>query len=216
MNNQAVIATAQQTLLAHGVSQLPIRVYPFCDRMGIHCKLYHPKDDNDGCCGIRNNTVYIFIAERFTPTTKKDLRHTAEYRRFTTAHELGHALRGHVGPWSWTDEDSNVHHIAWCGITQKQFDTKRIYYKEMEQEADDFAAELLMPQCVLLTLGVTSAKEIAQLCETTYPDALRVWKRIRKRLKQGIGLTPTEYRVVGRFSEYIRQHHNRKAASANV
>lgn len=194
MNNQAVIETAQQTLLEYGVTQFPIRVSPLCDRMGIHCKLYHPKDDNDGCCGIRNNAVYIFIAERFAPTTKKDLRHTAEYRRFTAAHELGHALRGHVGSWSWTAEDGTVHHITGHRMTSKQ----------IEREADDFATEFLMPQCVLLSLGITTTDEIMRLCEVTKPDATVALKRLNKRRRQRIPLSPLETQICAQFHDYIK------------
>lgn len=198
MNYPTVTESARKALLQYGVKEFPIRVSPLCEKMGIHCKLYKPDSDNDGLCGIRNNTVYIFIADREAPTTKKDLRHTAEYRRFTIAHELGHALRGHVGGWSWKDEDGNVHHFAWCGITQKQFETKR-RYKQMEQEADDFAAEFLMPQCVLLALGVTEAEEIARLCNVTYPDALRTAKLIKQRVRCNSTLTDTEKALLRQF-----------------
>ena len=189
MNTPTATESARQALLQYGVTQFPIRVSPFCEKMGIHCKLYHPKDGNDGCCGIRNDTVYIFIADREAPTTKKDLRHTAEYRRFTAAHELGHSLRGHVGSWSWVSEDGTVYHITKHGMK----------YKQMEQEADDFAAEFLMPQCVLLALGVTEAEEIARLCNVTYPDALRTAKIIEHRVQCNNPLTDTEKALLRQF-----------------
>lgn len=207
MNTPTAIESAQQTLLQYGVTQFPIRMYALCEQMGIHCKLYHLKDGTDGCCGIRNKIAYIFISERDTPVADEsggggyctilkgtpyafvDQRYTTQYQRFTAAHEVGHLLRGHVGSWSWVSEDGTEHHITERGMK----------YKQMEQEADDFAAEFLMPQCVLLALGVTEAEEIARLCNVTYPDALRTAKLIKQRVRCNSPLTDTEKALLRQF-----------------
>lgn len=52
---------AQRVLLEHGCTELPVRVYSLCERMGIRCKLCYTKEGNDGCCGIRKKIAYIFI-----------------------------------------------------------------------------------------------------------------------------------------------------------
>ncbi len=60
-------------------------------------------------------------------------------RRFTLAHELGHILLGHL-------------------------DSSNIPDEAIEQEADDFASELIAPSTVLHFCGVSSPREIATLC----------------------------------------------------
>lgn len=196
--------TAQWVLLEHGCTELPVKTYPICERMGISSKLYYSADDN-----MRNRKPYIFTRKRSSakigggyctilkgkPYSFVDNRRCIEYQRFTVAHELGHIMHGHVGAWQWVSEDGVLHVVT----------DRTIPCGEMEQEADAFASELLMPECVLMLCGVETAEEIAVLCKTLPEDAEPVAERIRQRRQKGESFTPMEQRIVQRFLEYIQR-----------
>lgn len=73
---------------------------------------------------------------------------TPERIRFTVAHELGHIVLGHVSPGGITIANREP---------DPQDDPKEI-------AANQFAARLLAPACVLWGLDLHTAKEIAQVC----------------------------------------------------
>ncbi len=200
---------AQRVLLEHGDTELPVKTYPICESMGISSKVYYPTDDSNGCYGIRNGKPHIFTSKRNPsrngagyctilkgkPYSFVDNRHCIEYQRFTVAHELGHIMRGHAGSWQWVSEDGAAHVVT----------GRTISYSRMEQEADAFAGELLMPECVLMLCGAETPEEIALLCKTLPEDAEPVAERIRQRKRSGQQLTLTELQIVRQFAGYIQR-----------
>lgn len=166
------------TLLQQGVHSLPIRTAQLCDKAGIVLRLYEPKDGNEGCCGIRYGIPRIYINKNRNP----------ERRRFTTAHEIGHVFCGHVGKYG--------------PLNRTRFGTGNA----IEREADAFATELLMPECVLMALGVTTTAHIMRLCNVSYPAAFYTAKRLERRRAQNERVTAMEQLICTQFGEYISQN----------
>lgn len=180
--------TAQRVLLEHGCAELPVKVYPISIANGVKVKLSAPnamRDRGGGIVLAIGQKVYILV----------DPGYSYEYQHFTAAHELGHILRGHVGSWQWVSEDGAAHVVT----------GRTISYSRMEQEADAFADELLMPECVLMLCGAETPEEIALLCKTLPEDAEPVAERIRQRKRSGQPLTLTELQIVRQFAGYIQR-----------
>lgn len=81
--------------------------------------------------------------------------------RMTVSHELGHIFLGH-----------DVEYAEYFGI--REF--KKIPVSE--RQADDFAARLLCPACVIWGLGLDSAEKIASYCRVPLSLAKKRYKRI--------------------------------------
>lgn len=172
---------AQHVLLEHGISALPFGVGDLCRAIGITAKLTEPfrlREWGGGMCYLEMNTPYVFI----------DPSYCKDYQKFTAAHELGHLLLGHVGSW----EDAK-------GM---QCPTENC----IEPDANAFAEELTMPECVLMSCGITTVRQIKKLCRILPADSKQVAERVRQRLKSGDPFTPTEQRLVRQFADYIQQH----------
>jgi len=138
---------AWEFLLREKVNELPLKVSDICAKLGIALKSYRSTDGNCGFCNIVDGTPYIFV----------DSGCERFIRRFTAAHELGHILLGHVGEFMQLN------------------DLRSGYTRDHERAADAFAMRLLAPACVLWGCGVSSASEIAKLCDLSlYTAELRM------------------------------------------
>ena len=172
---------AQHVLLEHGISELPVSVGNLCRAVGITAKLTEPfrlREWGGGICCMEKNMPYVFI----------DPSYCKAHQKFTAAHELGHLLLGCVG--SWTSMDGIQYPSINC----------------IEPDANAFAEELTMPECVLMSCGVTTTRQIKKLCRILPANSKQVAKRVRQRLKSGESFTPTEQRLVRQFADYIQQH----------
>lgn len=100
----------------------PVPLQEICKKLGIHLSYIPASDDLSGRIYL-NNTIYCIEA---------NLRHSESRRRFTIAHELGHYClhKGFLNSVGTILERS----------------TRSIVIRDKEIEADEFAAELLMPQ----------------------------------------------------------------------
>lgn len=97
--------------------------------------------------------------------------------RFTIAHEFGHLT---------------LHHI------------KELKREEFEQEANMFAARILMPLCLLKECHVKTAEEIANLCHTSIESARYRAERLKYILGRNMFYTsPLERQVAIQFRNYI-------------
>ena len=166
---------ALKVLLKYGVKELPVLVSPLCEQMEFVLRLYKPKDGNEGCCGIRLGKPRIYVNENFSP----------ERRRFTTAHEIGHIVLGHVGKYK--------------GGPRKRIKSA----KTIERQANVFAAELLMPQCLLYILNVQSVSAVQRIFGVSREAAFYAFMGLQRRRKAGVRLSKLEKRVCRRFlAEY--------------
>ena len=113
--------------------------------------MLRPKES--GCCFINKQGKWIIVY---------DDSETPDRIRFTIAHELGHILLGHELE-------------AGFGHFRRIAEGKPI----TETQADEFAARLLAPACVLWALGVSSTEDIAALCGISHKAAAIRSKRMK-------------------------------------
>lgn len=147
---------ARAVLRECGLGQLPIRPETICKRKGIHYS--HDAELPEGIWGalMRKDGEFVILVSAGCPT--------AEHRRFSAAHELGHYhLPGHLEVLL----DSGVHH---SGPAYSSTDP-------LEQEANAFASELLMPKPLVASIllqtdtGLPSVRALAQECEASFTAA---------------------------------------------
>ena len=103
----------------------------------------------------------------------------AERQRYTIAHELGHYLLGHLS-----------------GASDQS---------EREYAAERFAADLLMPACVLWGLNLHTPEEIAKSCKVSVQAARIRAERIAVLYKRDVFLShPLEKQVYNNFRHFIQ------------
>jgi Zn-dependent peptidase ImmA (M78 family) len=173
-----------QVLIAVKADCLPIRLSVIAKFYGIqilsyaHTNIVAPSDD--GFSLKKDGRCIIYYNE------KKPLHR----QRFTIAHELGHCLLGHL-----KDIDQ-----TFCRNTESDVSDP------MEQQANVFARDVLMPAIVLHSLGVNSAGEIAKLCNVSMQSAEIRWKRLQElNTRNKFNLCYLEKQVCNNFKEYIKQ-----------
>ena len=80
-----------------------------------------------------------------------------------------------------------------------------------ETQADEFAARLLAPACVLWALGVFGADEIAELCEISHKAAEFRAKRMTVLKERNMFLThPLEKQLFKAFEPWILRQKSNK------
>lgn len=172
---------AWQILRREKICALPVDAVETCKRLGIKV-LEHTELDpkvGDGLSCILGGVPYVFIRSG----------QSRQRRRFTVAHELGHILLGHVGKYQLVNREPSPHDDP------------------VEQAANIFAARLLAPACVLWGCRVSSAAEIAALCDISTTAAGIRWERMQELYKRGEFLTSDiERKVYRQFKRYIRGH----------
>lgn len=182
---------AWKTLIECGISSLPVRPSEICRHYNwvladyIDGKrsiellgLSELREKTDGFCAVTENHVYIFY----------DSSLTVGRQRFTVAHEIGHLILGHVGPGTATVENREP-----TGAE-----------REEELQANQFAARLLAPACVLHELGATEPEEIRRLCGISKQAAKIRAERMQELERRGRYYTSKlECRVVRQFESYI-------------
>lgn len=171
---------AWEILLREGVRALPVDVLEICRRLGIVVQQYDELySEGDGFSTVIDGVPYICIRRG----------QSWQRARFTVAHELGHILLGHVGKYTLVNREPSPHDDP------------------VEQAANGFAARLLAPACVLWGCRVSSAAEIAALCDISAVAAGYRWERMQVLYARGKFLTsPAERRVYKRFSRYINSY----------
>ena len=134
------------------IRSLPIDPYDICERVGILVK----EDDCEGYTGM-----LLVVGEKALISVKSSIREQSR-KRFTVAHELGHYnIPEHLADgrtyFKCTDKDLDT------------FDKKG----NLESEANEFGAELLMPTFIYQELvnarkpGWDNIKELAVISQTS-------------------------------------------------
>ena len=181
---------AWRVLLKCNVQTLPVDLRVVCREMG--CRLYSYQNGanlirifrlekqtalSDGFTFIYDNVPYIFYCDTITESRQ----------RFTIAHELGHIALGHLEGAGYAVSRSGK--------------------SDDETQANQFAARLLAPACVLNALDAVTPELIASLCGMSKEAASYRAKRLRQLRKRGKFLVhPLERRVLRRFRSFIQSH----------
>lgn len=186
---------AWQILINHKIAQLSVKVSDICMANQIKVISYKSGYEFIKDCGLVRNTVssdgftfgkMIFYNEQCS----------IPRQRFTVAHELGHILL-HNGQ----------------GVYNREPSEKDI---PIEAEANVFASRILAPACVLWGIGVTSAKQISEMCNISMQSAEFRFKRLselyerekqfmREYNKSCFLMSPLERAVYNQFSDFINR-----------
>lgn len=180
-----------EVLIRNNVRELPVKIAPICRNYGIRVRSYQDSTDvleklnlmdmmdrTDGFLTYISGKPVIFYDQRCVPGRQ----------RFTIAHELGHYLLGHVQPGQVTA----INREPAPGDSPQ------------ERQANQFAARVLAPACVLWGLDLHSADEIAAACGISRAAAAFRAERMRELYRRGKFLTaPQERQVYRQFENFI-------------
>lgn len=157
-NYQNARDAAWKILLDCKIDRLPVDLNLVSKALGVctasygaNCALIQRKDlsaivaRSDGLSFFAGNMPVVLYNETCTP----------ERIRFTIAHELGHIILGHVSPGT----------VTMANREPSPHDNPR------ETAANQFAARLLAPACVLWGLELHTAEEIARACHISMQSA---------------------------------------------
>lgn len=182
---------AWKVLVECGIGALPVKPSEICRHYGwilsdyIHgariietIGLAHLTEKTDGFCTITDSHTYIFF--------DSDL--SVGRQRFTVAHEIGHLLLGHVGPGMATVENREP--------TGSE--------REEERQANQFAARLLAPACVLHEIGAVTTEKIIAACGISRQAAEIRANRMQELERRGkFYSSELEREVARQFTSYI-------------
>lgn len=177
-----------QCLLDVGIDSLPVKTLKITQFFNIdvlrdsEVNLLKPLES--GCSMVDRQGKWTIVYDDFDPPGRA---------RFTIAHEIGHILLGHEIE-------------AGFGHYRKIVEGKPI----TETQADEFAARLLAPACVLWALDISAADDIAALCGISRKAAEYRAKRMAVLRERNMFLThPLEKKVFAAFEPWINQQKNR-------
>lgn len=193
---------AWRILIGCRVRELPVKVVKICRELGIAVFSYekgHPIIERFNLFGHAAQTdgFTIFPDE---PTIFYDGSMPASRCRFTIAHELGHLVLGHIRQGQITA----VNREPAPGDGPN------------ETAANQFAARLLAPACVLWGMELHTAEDIAKTCHISQQAAVfraqrmellydREQRFLRERGQSCFLMSPYERQVYAQFKEYIDQ-----------
>lgn len=183
---------AWQILIDCNIDRLPICVNQICHHYGWRLVSYKRGrntiekmglgdifDQTDGFCIVRNGQYYIFYDDT--------MPHTRQ--RFTIAHEIGHIILGHVreGQYTRVNREPDSHDDP------------------AETQANQIAARILAPACILHSIQVITAEDIAKVCDISMTAAQFRARRMSELERRNMYLAhPLERRVAAQFRSYIR------------
>lgn len=145
-------ACAADVLRQHNITKLPVDPFQIADAKGIVYQEIPSLNSGVSGCLMRVGDVFgIMFSTRYP---------SSGFRRFTVGHELGHYfLEGHP------------EHLFKDGCTLHTSTTGFVSDDRFEQEADAFAASLLMPKSMFREAastageGLGAVKAMADLCQ---------------------------------------------------
>lgn len=192
-NYQNARDAAWRILLDCKIDRLPVDLNAICCKLKIKVLTY---GDNTRIIEqaklnqvVRNTDGMTFYARK-TPVILFNERVSPQRAKFTIAHEVGHIILGHVKPGDFTIANREPH----LGDAPE------------EQAANQFAARLLAPACVLWGLGVHTQEEIMKLCRISRPAAEFRANRMKELYRRDKFLiSPLEQEVYGQFKPFIQE-----------
>lgn len=185
---------AWRILLDCNVDRLPVNLNIICRRLKIRvltygqnagmierARLSQAAHRTDGMTFYVRGTPVVLFNEKVTPARAK----------FTVAHEVGHIILGHVKPGGVTVANREPHPED----------------APEEQAANQFAARLLAPACVLWGMGVHTPEEIMELCHVSRPAAQFRADRMEELYRRNRFLTSKlEREVYRQFQPFIQEY----------
>lgn len=190
-NYQNARDAAWRILLDCGVERLPVDLNDICRQLGIGVYRYADTQGMSDAAKEANGLLYF---EGDMPVILYDQDMSPMRIRFTVAHEIGHLLLGHVAPGQRT-------------TVNREPSPKD---DPIETAANQFAARLLAPACVLWGLDIHTPEDIAQLCHISQQSAQFRAERMAILYKRGkFLLSPLERRVYAQFLPFIREAQQR-------
>lgn len=171
-----------KTLIECKVASLPVKPVQIAAHYGIEC---HSVDADtlkgaSGMIRVVNGKLCMFVNNS----------QSVQRQRFTVLHELGHFKLGHLG---------NAPML-------RSYESIR---PEEEQLADKFAADTLMPACVLWALNIQTAEDIANLCNVSMQAANIRAERMKVLYSRNkFLLHPLEKQVYNQFQQFISEIKN--------
>ena len=171
---------AWKFLIDQKIEYLPLDLFEIFERMGCLCIGFSSARETiepiigSEYFGEGVDCFTIFDGDKTVVVYNESL--PQERLNYSLAHELGHIVLRH---------DQN---------TPFRYDA----------EADMFAARILMPTAVLKACKVTSAEEIAQICDVSMAAARKRWDRMKTlNDRQRYLSSPLEKQVLAQFADFI-------------
>ena len=192
-NYQQARDAAWRILIDCQVRELPVSVNAICKHLGIRVYSYQDAEQaikNGNLAEIANRTDGLSFYNRDAPVILFNQTLLPARNRFTIAHEIGHIVLGHVKPGQATlrnrepapDDDS------------------------AETAANQFAARLLAPACVLWGLDLHTPEGISEACEISLTAARFRAERMEILYQRGKFLaSPLERQLYEQFSDFINR-----------
>lgn len=188
---QNVRDAAWKLLIDCDIREMPIKIGAICKYLDIrvwsyengikiieHNNLQNLISKTDGFLIFLNDTPCIFYNDKCT----------RQRMRFTVAHEIGHLILGHIKPDGITTINREV----------SPKDNPR------ETAANQFAARLLAPACILWWKDIHTAKDISVLCDISMPAATFRAQRMELLYKRDKFFTsPLEKQLFYKFKNAI-------------
>ena len=193
-NYQNARDASWRILLDCGVNRLPIDLNVICHKLKIRLFSYHAaariiERANLGEAVRRTDGLTFYW--RKTPVVLFDGTVLPQRARFTIAHEIGHIVLNHVEPGAVTA----VNREPSPGDSAE------------ETAANQFAARLLAPACVLWGLNIHTPEEIVNLCHISMTAAEFRAKRMEELYRRDRFLTsPLEQELYLEFRPFIAAH----------
>lgn len=160
------------------VKELPVNPVEIVRKYGISCKAVSFEMLGRSSGIIRKNRLGIV-------NIYYDKDQIKNRQKFTILHELGHYVLGHLGdtPLSRSERECKP---------------------EEETAADRFAADMLMPACVLWGLGIHTEEDIARVCGVSMQAARIRAERMEVLYRRNMFLShPLERQVFQQFKPWI-------------
>lgn len=183
---------AWRILLDCHIDQLPVDLNVVCKVLGVRAVSYKVTKEliaERGLSGIVEKSDGLTFYAKDTPVILYNESCVMGRIRFTVAHELGHIILGHVSPGSVT----TVNREPSPGDDPH------------ETAANQFAARLLAPACVLWGLGLHTPEEIAKACHISNQAARFRANRMQVLYARNKFLSsPLEQRLYQQFLPFIK------------
>lgn len=193
-NYQQARDAAWRLLIDCKVSSLPVNLGAICQHLGIHAYTYRKAANVIAAAGLsaqcKRSDGFTFFIEGEPYIFYDGAACSLGRQRFTVAHELGHIILGHVG--------AGEHTVANREPSPKD--------DPCEIQANQFAARILAPACVLHAMGVTKADDISRICAISQPAAEFRAARLAVLGGRGKYLShPLERQVFEQFRDYLQR-----------